>query len=143
MVVAVNGRYADPVVDIRDEVVYIPAAASPNQELQTVPAGESWEIIGASITATTTATVGNRTFRVRVRNSAGNVFYQTAVGANLAASQTGAIQNFFLGGSPALAANVFAPAGLIVDVVDSAAVDTTNDVVSLFLIVRKYYSPVN
>jgi hypothetical protein len=131
--IVVNGHLCHVAsVDVGSSMVSIAPAASPNQELQTVPSRESWELIGASITATTTATVGNRTFRVRVRNSAGNVFYQTAVGANIPASQTGIVQTF------PVAAGVFVPSGLIVEAVDSAAVDA-NDVINLNLVVKKHF----
>lgn len=140
MTVSINNRLAESTADISREAAYLAPASSPNQELRTVPTGESWELLGASVTATTTATAGNRTIVIRVRNSAGNVLYQTAAGANLAASQTDAIRNYQIGGSPALAAGIIVPPGLIVEAFDTAAIDATNDVLNLHLMVNKRYN---
>lgn len=141
MSVSINNRYVDAVADIRTLTAYLTAAAAPNQELQTVPGGEAWELIGASVTATSSATAGNRTILIRVRNASGNVFYQTAVSANLAASQTDAIRNFLIGGSPALVQGIFVPSGLIVEAFDAAAIDAAADVLSLHLVVKKHFAP--
>lgn len=140
-VVGINGIYADAVVDIRDLTDFIPAAVAPNQSRQTVPLDQSWELIGVSLTVTTSATVGNRTHVIRVRNTAGNIFYQTAVGANLAASQTNARRDFFFGGTPALAPGVFVPGGLIVEGFDAAAIDAAGDTINLSLVVRRRFRP--
>lgn len=138
--VSLNNKIVRGVADISKEAAYFAPATSPNQSRQTVPAGEVWELQGASVTATTSATVGNRTILLRVRTTSNNILYQTAVASNLAASQANAIRNFTQGGTPALATGILVPAGLIVEAFDSAAIDAVNDVLNLHLMVIKHFT---
>jgi hypothetical protein len=138
--IVVGGRYVTPVADI-SKAVAIVAGDVAATHLATVPAGESWEVLGVVATVTTTAAVGNRTHSAQVLGPDDAVFYQTAVGANLAASQTAANRSFFIGGSPALAAGMYVPAGGKVRVKDLAAIDEVDpaDVIAIKVLVRKHY----
>lgn len=132
-----GGKYVDATFDVSSKAGFV-AGDSGSTYQATVPAGESWEILGVVATITTNATVGNRTHVFRVKDGAGSVYYQTAAAANLAASQTAAVRSFLIGNSGLLASNVFAPAGAVVDVFDSAAI-AAGDTISVKLMVRKHY----
>ncbi|MBE9110300.1 hypothetical protein IQ273_12845 [Nodosilinea sp. LEGE 07298] len=136
----VGGHYVTPTADISKAVAIIAGDAEATH-LATVPAGESWEVLGVVATVTTTAAVGNRTHSAQVLGPNDEVFYQTAVGANLAASQTAATRSFLIGGSPALAANMFVPSGGKVRVKDLAAIDEADpaDVIAIKVLARRHF----
>ncbi|MBW4462420.1 MAG: hypothetical protein KME47_19595 [Nodosilinea sp. WJT8-NPBG4] len=138
--VVVRGHYVTPTIDVSKAVAIISGDVDATH-LATVPAGESWEILGVVATVTTTAAVGNRTHSAQVLGPDNGVFYQTAVAANLAASQTDATRSFLIGGSPGLAANMFVPAGGKVRVKDLAAIDETDpaDVVAIKVLARRHF----
>jgi hypothetical protein len=143
-IVNVNDKYVDAVADVSKEVAFVDGDSEATHQA-TVPAGESWLILGAVATITTTAETGNRTHSLRVTDGS-DAFYQTAVGANLAASQTDAKRRFVIGASTAgelvaLAANVYAPAGSVVDVKDIAGIDEAApaDTIEIKLLVQKTY----
>jgi len=140
--VAIGEKYAQATADISRRAAYY-AVPESDPEQHTVPAGEAWLLLGAVAIATTTADVGNRTLQLQVVDAAGDVFYQTAVNTNIAASQTDASQSFLLegpatasGGVVALAKGIIVPEGMTVQVVDAAAIEAT-DTFELKLMVER------
>lgn len=143
-----GGVLAEGSILIGSQVAYL-ATDESDPEQQTVPAGESWELIGAVADVTTTAEVGNRTIKLQLVDSDGAVFYETAVNTNVAASATNTIQSFRLngpasqsGGAVALLQGVKAAPNMTVQLVDAAAIDAANDVIELRLLVEKTFIPV-
>ena len=102
---------------------------------ETVPAGESWEVLNARAVITTTATVGNRTFTLRVLTSGGGVAYAAAATANLAASQSNAVRET-TPSSP-----YWAGPGSSVNFTDTAAIDAAGDTLSAVFTVRAHPIP--
>ena len=135
-----NGNYAVATADVSSQIAVIVGDVGATH-LVTVPSGESWEVLGVVATVTTTATVGNRTHSAQVLGPDDTVFYQTAVGANLAASQTDANRSFFIGGSPALAAGMYVPSGGKVRVKDLAAIDEAApaDTIAIRVLVKRHF----
>lgn len=101
---------------------------------ETVPAGESWEVLNARGVITTTATVGNRTFTLRVLNGSA-VAYAASATSNLAASQTNAVRE------TTLTISFWAAAGSEVRFTDTAAIDAANDTLSIVFTVRVFPIP--
>ena len=143
---SVGDRLVDGFGLVGAEVAYIATDAT-DPEQQTVPASESWELLGAVADITTTADAGNRTVQLQVVDSEGALFYQTAVNNNVAADATNTIQSFTIGGPSsasggivALASGVKVAPGMTVQLVDAAGI-AAGDTIELRLLVEKTFIP--
>ncbi|MGJ3244946.1 MAG: hypothetical protein ACFE0I_02595 [Elainellaceae cyanobacterium] len=133
-----NGYYVNPVADVSKQSAFIDGDSGTANQV-TVPSGESWEILGAIATVSTSSTVGNRTFVLRVSDADSNSFSETAAASNVPEDSNDAVRNYTIGGSPDLLKGLRVPAGAVIDVYDSADIDAANDTIAIKLMVVKHF----
>lgn len=117
------------------------ATANDSDKSFTVPAGKVWDLKSVNMKLVTTATVGNRVMRVRVKPDGTNHDMLESVGSNAAASSTTLFWDSFGGQVSSLqTAAVFhtwpvmlLPAGAVVQCVDTAAIDAAADDLTVVL----------
>lgn len=115
----------------------------------TVPVGVEWEIMSIWAELVTAGGVGNREMGVEIQDNASDVLFLIIVGASQAASLTrnycfalhNPYQTAFIGPSSDLLLtplpNFILPAGYVVRVYDTAAIDAAADDMVLQMLVRE------
>ena len=117
------------------------ATANDSDKSFTVPTGKIWAMISGRASLTTTATVGNRTPQIRITDGTNTVAIVSA--PNLAASTTGNYPISFAGATDDFARSsetmlasfdpLILPAGYVIRVYDSSAVDVAADDLTVVL----------
>jgi len=106
----------------------------------TVPTGKLWELLGVTATISNTATVGNRTLQMQITNGVSEV-YRSPRSGNIIASAAEMV-SWAWGGAGSYGQVGFVtmstyrmilPAGYVVRVYDSAAIDAAADDLTVVL----------
>ena len=143
-----NQNYTEAFTEIAPVQNTLDATAASSNKTFTVPNGEMWMLNWASVTLTSTATVGNRQMVMQVLNAAGTAIIDMRAGAVQAASLTYAYD--FLQGiyrETAFTANeiqvpvptdLYLPAGYSLKFYDSAAIAPSADSMTVAFQVKQY-----
>jgi hypothetical protein len=117
------------------------AGGNPSDRFFTVPSGRAWKITSIAATFVSSASVGNRQVDLLITDGADNIVAKYVAGAVQAASVTRTYvfapqhpqETAFTGGLMlrAIGSELQIPAGYKVRVYDSAAIDTSDDVLTV------------
>jgi len=124
------------------------AALNDSDKTFTVPATKIWHLLLVGYTFTATATVGNRSVTIRIRDDADATLFETRQSTNHTASEvrTGTAFTGF-GSVPGilsvieyapLPSQLFLPAGFDIRVFDSNAIDAAADDLDVQIMVMEY-----
>ncbi|MFQ5852978.1 MAG: hypothetical protein ACE5JU_20650 [Candidatus Binatia bacterium] len=121
-------------------------AANDSDKALTVPAGKLWKVMSIYVELATTATTGNRTMLLEIRDSADDIVYRINIRDVIAASATKyllfAPSSVWLddyGGTQTapLPNPCIIPAGYDIHIYDSAAIDAAADDMEVHMLVQE------
>lgn len=143
-----TSNYTDGFTEVPPIVRAVDSTPNDSDKSFTVPNGEMWKLNYLLVTMATSATVGNRQLMIEVQNSAGTVLGRISAGAVQAAATTryySCMQGIYRETTfinnelqVPIPMDAYLPAGVVLRVYDSAAIDPAADDMTVSYSVKRY-----